>query len=141
MNTGKTILSYTKIILTILGSPLSALAINKIFPKGIDYVLNLISEYKLVTLLLILLIISLAFIEFVYLSIYKNKLRLKPYFGVYWDRKKNPNPYCPVCKTLLTFDGITDLACFKCKRHIYLADGTKDISYKKAKECVENDLF
>ena len=141
MKVNRTILSYLKVILPTLGSPLIVLVITKIYPQSLDYVRHLLLEHILLLLFLMILIMSALIIEFIYILNYKRKLKLIPKFGVYWDKKKNSNPYCPVCKTLLTFDGITDLACFKCKRHIYLADGTKDISYKKAQERVENEFF
>lgn len=119
MNINKTTLSYIKIMIAILGSPLSVLVINKIFPKGINYVLNIISEHRLLALFLILLIISVASIEFVYLLNYRNKSKLKLIFNVFWD--KNRNPYCPACRLPLIIKKVKDTDiyyCLKCKEYI-----------------------
>jgi len=56
---------------------------------------------KPLRLILVLGICLLAFVTFSFLLILKliRKPKLKPRFGVYWDKEKNP--YCPICKKLI----------------------------------------
>lgn len=67
----------------------------------------------------------------------KNALRL--YFGIYWDKEKNP--YCPACKTPLNYfhdneyNEYHTFECIKCNKEMSAKDINGNyLSLKQAKE-------
>lgn len=131
----------TKVLLPIFAPSISILVITMIFPKGINYALNLIEIHKLRTLILITLIASVACIELVYLITYKSKLKLKLKFGAYWD--KELNPYCPICEKPLKRiteseqEYYYDLYCYICEKHICLYNDKEFLTFSEAKKLLK----
>ncbi len=108
-------------------------------PPAILKLLEFLPNTGLKKLLLGLLVVCLS--EGVW--IYSRRTKLKPGFGVLWDRKLNP--YCPSCKNLLT--NYTNWShtspqhyawgfwCVKCQQKVFLnTDDGASISLEDAKE-------
>ena len=62
-------------------------------------------------------------------------MRIKPKFGVYWD--KELNPYCPSCKSLLCINEDLVIYCLCCNREMPLVSD-KLITLKEARKLLRN---
>ena len=89
--------------------------LNKLNGQPLSHILGAI-----IIVLFWLLILSVAWLVHLF-----NKVKLKPHFGLYWDKKKNP--YCPICKKLI-LSGYHNkpldphFTCLKCNIKICLRD-------------------
>lgn len=108
-----------------------------IIPKIFQYLIPNVSKeaiLKIGTLAILLFFLSTALSIILYCKL-KNKL--KPNFGVHWDKDKEP--YCPTCKNLLSkyyFNKKTALKCNACKEITIklFDDNGKELSLDEAIE-------
>jgi hypothetical protein len=100
------------------------------------YCLETIDQLKPSIILLLLVVLLLGLTVVILFSCQFNKnIKLKPKFGVLWDKDKEP--HCPACQSPLSqavFGGNVDLNCIKCNQTIWLTDNNKDINLEEARE-------
>lgn len=66
----------------------------------------------------------------------KQQEQLEIYFGIYWD--KELNPYCPVCKTLLTLVDDSRPKCYNCDKIIPIVNSDKRMGLREARKIISS---
>jgi len=110
---------------------------REVGPLVLDTLSRSVSPTALLRLLSMCLLTMMIEMSFVIYLILKLKTKLKPRFGMLWDREKNP--HCPACQSLLADLGNCAIGsirfkCLKCNQGIMLVnDKGSIIELDKAK--------